>query len=242
MSLEIAALTHTGLVRQRNEDSLFFDPRDRIAIICDGMGGHAGGQVASELAVQVISNSLRTLRPQDWSSEERVVDTMKNAIFGANDHILSRARIDPTLFDMGTTVVACAFMHDRVITANVGDSRIYRIAGGEIEQVSEDHSVVADRIRAGELTADSPEAQMLSNILTRALGMERITVDITVEDLCDGDIYLMCTDGLSDVVRDEEMLRIVDQQPDLHLACVQLIELACARGGPDNVTASLARV
>ena len=107
--------------------------------------------------------------------------------------------MDPTLFDMGTTVVACAFMRDRVITANVGDSYIYRIANDEIEQVSEDHSLVADRIRAGEIEKDSAEAQMLSNILTRALGMERITVDITVEDLCDGDIYLMCTDGLSDV-------------------------------------------
>ncbi len=241
MTLRMAALTHKGRVRSNNEDSLYYDVRDRVAIVCDGMGGHAGGQVASELAVQVITGSLRTLRPRDWADEERVIETVKNAIFGANDHILSRARVDPTLFDMGTTMVLCAFMQDRVITGNVGDSRIYRISEGRIDQVSEDHSLVAERIRSGEIEVGSTEARLLSNILTRALGMEQITVDITVEDLRPGDIYLLCTDGLSDTMDPEEMREIVEAKPSLESACMAMVDLANQRGGPDNITVALAQ-
>src|SRR5687767_12252853 len=145
----MAALTHKGRVREHNEDSLYFDIRDRVAIVCDGMGGHAGGHIASEIGVQVVAHSLRQLRSHDWLDELKVVEAMKHALFGANDHILSRARVEPSLNDMGTTICVCAFMEDKVITANVGDSRIYRICGGRIEQISQDHSLVAERIRAG---------------------------------------------------------------------------------------------
>jgi len=241
MALEMAALTHKGQVRDNNEDALYYDVRDRLAIICDGMGGHAGGQVASEIACQVVSSSLRNLRPQDWLDEEVVIDTLKHAVFGANDHILSRARVDHSLFDMGTTIVATCFMQDRVITANVGDSRIYRIADEEIEQVSDDHSLVAERIRAGLLEEDSAEAKMLSNILTRALGMDQVTVDITVEDLHPGDIYLLCTDGLSDLVESWEMRDTVLAAKDLQMGCMGLVDLANQRGGHDNITVALVR-
>jgi len=242
MRLQMAALTHKGMVRDNNEDALYFDSRDRVVILCDGMGGHSGGQVASEIAVQVVNGSLRSLRPQDWLNEEKIIDTLKNGVFGANDHILSRARVDHTLFDMGTTLVCCAFMADKVITANVGDSRIYRIADGMIEQVSEDHSLVAERIRAGLIEPDSSEARMLSNILTRALGMDQVTVDITVEDMRADDVYLLCTDGLSDLLSDEDMLAVVEEHQDLQLACVRLVEIANQRGGHDNTTVALTRV
>lgn len=243
MILDMAALTHKGLVRDHNEDSLFFDVRDRVMLVCDGMGGHSGGHIASELAVQVVANALRNIKAKDWNNEERVIETMKNAVFGANDHILSRARVDTSLFDMGTTIVALAFMDDRVITANVGDSRIYRIdAQGAIEQVSEDHSLVAERIRAGELDPNAPEAKMLSNILTRALGMDRVTVDISVEGLLPGDTYLLCSDGLSDLLEAGEMARQVRESADLQTACVRLVDLANKRGGHDNITVALARV
>ncbi len=241
MRLHMAALTNKGRVRENNEDSLYFDVRDRVAIVCDGMGGHAGGHVASELAVQVISNGLRQLKPHDWIDEDRVVEAMKQAVFGANDHILSRAHIDPTLFDMGTTVVACAFMSDRVVTANVGDSRIYRVANGAIEQISHDHSLVAERIRAGLLDPDSEEAHLLSNIVTRALGMEQITVDITIEDLHPGDTYLLCSDGLSDMIEDDELLELIRHATTCDQGCLALIDLANQRGGIDNITAALIR-
>jgi protein phosphatase len=237
----MAAMTHKGRVREHNEDALYFDERDRVTIVCDGMGGHAGGHIASELAVQVVSNGLRQLRPADWLDEERVIEVMKNAVFGANDHILSRARIDPALSDMGTTLVACAFMGDRVITTNVGDSRIYRLAGGTIEQISQDHSLVAERVRAGVLDPDSDEANLLGNIVTRALGMEQVTIDITVEDLIPGDVYLLCSDGLSDLISEEEMLAIVQRANSLEQACVTMVDLANQRGGIDNITVALAR-
>ncbi len=241
LSVQMAALTNKGRVRDHNEDALYFDVRDRVSIVCDGMGGHAGGHIASELGVQVVSHSLRQLKPGDWLNEDKVVDAMKHAIFGANDHILSRARIDPTLADMGTTICACAFMADRVITANVGDSRIYRIAHGAIEQISQDHSLVAERIRAGLLDPDSFEAGLLGNIVTRALGMEHITVDITIEDLMPGDVFLLCSDGLSDMVEDHEMLAIVQGAGDLQTAVVQMVDLANDRGGIDNITVALVR-
>ena len=237
----MAALTHKGRVRDHNEDALYFDVRDRVLIVCDGMGGHAGGHIASELAVQVVSNGLKQLKPHEWSDEERVIETVKNAVFGANDHILNRSRIDPALSDMGTTIVALAFMRDRVITTNVGDSRIYRIAGGAIEQVSQDHSLVAERVRAGLLDPDSDEAALLGNIVTRALGMDQVTVDITVEDLVPGDVYLLCSDGLSDLVNEGEMLAVVQGAGSLEQACLTMVELANHRGGIDNITVALAR-
>lgn len=241
MRLQAAALTHRGRVREDNEDCAFADAYDRLAVVCDGMGGHAGGQVASELAVEVISSGLRRLRGPDWADEEKVVESVKNAVFGANDHILSRARVDSSLSDMGTTVVLCAFMPDRVITANVGDSRIYRISGDTVTQVSEDHSLVAERVRAGLLDPDSEEARLLSNIVTRALGMDHVTVDMTIEDLKAGDVYLLCTDGLHDLVGAEDMLAIVTRSDTLERACVELVDTALRRGGHDNITVSLVR-
>ena len=241
MRIEMAALTHKGRVRDNNEDSLYVDERDRVSIVCDGMGGHAGGHVASELAVQVMSHALRQLKPADWTNEDAIVEAMKHAVFGANDHILSRARIDPALYDMGTTVVACAFMQDRVITANVGDSRIYRIVGDSIEQVSNDHSLVAERVRAGLLDPNSSEAAMLANIITRALGMEQVTVDITIEDLHAGDIYLLCSDGLCDMLSDEELVRTVNGAASLEAAAMALVDFANERGGLDNITVALTK-
>jgi PPM family protein phosphatase len=241
VKLHMAALTHKGRVRDHNEDSLYFDIRDRVMIVCDGMGGHAGGHIASELAVQVVSNGLRQLRPSDWADEDKVIEAMKGAVFGANDHILSRSRVDTALSDMGTTIVGLAFMRDRVITVNVGDSRIYRVSANGIEQVSEDHSLVAERVRAGLLDPDSDEAALLGNIVTRALGMEQVTIDITVEDLVLGDTYLLCSDGLSDLVSDEDMFTIVTGAESLEQACVMLVDLANQRGGIDNITIALTR-
>jgi protein phosphatase len=242
MKLQMAGLTHKGRVREQNEDSLYCDIRDRLVIVCDGMGGHAGGHIASELGVQVVSHSLRQLRPGDWLDEEKVIEAVKQAIFGANDHILSRAQVDPTLNDMGTTICACAFMKDKVVTCNIGDSRIYRIANDQIEQISQDHSLVAERIRAGSLDPNSFEVSLLGNIVTRALGMEQVTVDITVEDLVAGDTFLLCSDGLSDMIEDHEMLLVLQQNPDLKTATIKMVDLANERGGIDNITVAIAKV
>ena len=242
MQLALAVLSDTGRVRSNNEDSAFIDPATGLAIVADGMGGHAGGHVASEVAVTVVADSMRRMDRRARIQEDAVVRALQDAVFAANDHILAKARQDPELFDMGTTLVACAFLANRVVTANVGDSRIYRIADGAIVQVSEDHSLVAERVKEGLLDPKSEEARMLSNIVTRALGMDQVQVDITVEDLAPGDTYLLCSDGLSDLVEPEEMAAAVTAHgADLQGACLALVDLANARGGPDNVTVVLAR-
>lgn len=241
MKLNMAALTHKGRVRSNNEDALFVDAKDRVLVVCDGMGGHAGGQIASELAVNVVSSTLRRVRAQDWNNEDLLVEEVKSSVFSANDHILNRARVDLELTDMGTTLVLCAFTEARVITCNVGDSRIYRIADGSIMQISEDHSLVAERVRAGIMDPDSAEASMLRNIITRALGMEHVTVDITVEDLLPGDTYLLCTDGLCDLVTEDEMFALTTGAATLEQACMAMVDLANQRGGVDNITVGLAR-
>ena len=241
LKLDMAALTHKGMVRENNEDSLYFSERERVVIVCDGMGGHAGGHIASEIAVEVVAAGMRALTPADWLDDQKVIDCVKNSVFRANDAILSRSHADPALYDMGTTICMLAFMDDKVVTANIGDSRIYRVADGAIEQVSEDHSLVAERIRAGELDPDSVEVRMLSNILTRALGMDRVTVDITIESLVKDDVYLLCSDGLSDMLTPQDMQRIIMQNADLQLAAVRMIDLANRRGGNDNITAAMAR-
>jgi len=146
------------------------------------------------------------------------------------------------LADMGSTICACAFMGDRVITANVGDSRIYRIAKGAIEQISQDHSLVAERIRAGLLDPNSFEVTLLGNIVTRALGMDQITVDITIEDLVACDTFLLCSDGLSDMIEDHEMAETVAKAgDDLQAAVMALVDFANLRGGVDNITAAMVR-
>ena len=241
LQLTMAALTNKGRVRANNEDSMYADVADRVAIVCDGMGGHAGGHIASEVAVQSIASALHQLKPQEWLDEELVIEALKQATFGANDLILDRAKSDPELAEMGTTLVACAFMHDRVITANVGDSRIYRVVDGTLEQVSSDHSLVAERVRAGLLDPDSDEAAMLANIITRALGMEQITVDITVEELQAGDIYLLCSDGLCDMLSDADILQIIVRARTLDDACFNLVDQANRNGGVDNITVALIR-
>ncbi len=242
MRLATAALSDVGRVRDHNEDSALHDAEAGFVIVADGMGGHAGGHIASDLAVRVLADALR--RPgATRAGEEAAIAAMQDGIFAANDHILAQARQDPGLFDMGTTLVACVFLPDCVITANIGDSRIYRIAGGAIVQVSEDHSLVAERVRAGELDPASAEARLMSNIVTRALGMEQVAVDITVEAAHPGDVYLLCSDGLSDIVEPSEMAAAVGAaRGDLQRACMDLIDLANARGGPDNVTVVLAQI
>jgi PPM family protein phosphatase len=242
-SYQMAALTHKGLVREHNEDAMYYAPEDRVMLVCDGMGGHAGGHIASELAMQVVNTRLRMLRENDWLDEEQVIDAMKHAIFEANDQILSMAREKRGLQDMGTTIAAAVYMNDRVVFGHVGDSRIYRICDGTIEQLNEDHTLVAERIRAGTLDPESEEAMMLASILTRALGMEHITVDILIEELCAGDIYLLCSDGLTDMLTNQELLEIINSHHhDLTSACMTCIDEANERGGIDNITVGLTRV
>jgi protein phosphatase len=239
--LSIAALTTVGQVREENEDSLFIDAEQNLAVVCDGMGGHSGGKVASEMAVALVSDYLLHNNVSQ-TSEEQAVEIVQNAVFEANDLILRRARKDPELTDMGTTICVVTAIGPRALIAHVGDSRVYRLRGNNIEQMTRDHSLVEERIAAGLLLRESAEARMLANILTRALGMDEVAVDLTIDDMQVGDYFALTSDGITDLIEPLELLDLIQGAGDLPTACLHAIDLANARGGHDNATLVLVRV
>ena len=167
---------------------------------------------------------------------------MQNAIFHANDAILRRARKDPSLTDMGTTICVVLTIGSRALIAHVGDSRVYRLRGSDIEQMTRDHSLVEERIAAGQLIRESAEARMLANILTRALGMDEVSVDLTIDDIFEGDYFALTSDGITDLIEPLELLDLIQGANDLSTACLQAIDLANARSGHDNATLVLVKV
>ena len=237
LAIEMAALTHVGLVRDQNEDSLYVNDL-RLAVVCDGMGGHAGGK-SSELPhtiTETLLDGIDTGLPDEDGNTTRAA-----RCFSANDRILSKAREERDLTDMGTTVVITAFLDDRMVLATSATAAFITFV-----TITSNNSptITVSLLSASQLGLDpmSPEAHMLSNILTRALGMDAIAVDLGVESIVPGDVMLLCTDGVTDNVEDLELLDIIAGTPDLPTAALHLIELANARGGHDNATAALVRI
>ncbi|MCS6913098.1 MAG: protein phosphatase 2C domain-containing protein [Myxococcales bacterium] len=240
LRLEHVGRTHVGLVREKNEDALLLAPDLGLFSVCDGMGGHVGGQVASQLAVKTIEEVVRSgvHDPED-------ADVLATAIRRANAAIYAQARSDPSLHNMGTTVVAVRQQGNLLHVCHVGDSRIYRLSAssGELVQITRDHSLV-------NLYQDNPELAVHfgppnENVIVRAVGLrEDIEVDHQVQELHPGDMFLLCCDGLTDMV-DDWILRevMVDAiSSDLEEACDALIRAALNYGGVDNITAILLRV
>lgn len=249
LRLQVAQHTDIGCKRSSNEDNLIAvlpeDPqilrsKGALFVVADGMGGHSNGERASELAV----NTLRELYYRDVYEDIEI--SLVQAIREANtliydENILCADILDPK-GGMGTTCVAAVLQQEALIVANVGDSRIYIIHGGGIRQVSQDHSMVADMVRAGLLTPEQANHHERRNVITRALGIEPdVEVDIFEEAVEEGDALILCTDGLSGLVDEAEMLQIVETyQPEESVR--QLIARAKAAGGPDNITAIVVRV
>lgn len=237
-SIEFAhtAATHVGRVRQSNQDAYGSIPD--LCVLADGMGGHRGGEVAASLAVST------TLERFDGSSLGGLV----RAVATANRIILERSLADEDLRGMGTTICAMAAVvgesgFDRLAVANVGDSRVYRHATGELTQVTEDHSLVADLVRAGELTHEEAARHPQRNILTRALGIEEDPIVDAWELLpLLGDRYLLCSDGLFNELNDSEILEILDRNEDSMATVNKLVDRAVDAGGHDNVTVLIADV
>lgn len=242
MRLEQSGRTHVGLVREKNEDSLLMAPDLGLWVVCDGMGGHVGGQVASQLAVRTIEQTVRGGQPPSVDD----LDVLVTAIRNANLAIFSQARSDPSLHNMGTTVVAIRQEGPIVHLCHVGDSRIYRLSGGsgDLVQVTRDHSLV-------NLYEDNPELARRygppnDNVIVRAVGLhEAVEVEHQKETLQIGDIYLLCCDGLTDMVDDwilREVMHDATMSGNLEEACDSLVRAALSSGGVDNTTAILLRV
>jgi len=238
-SVRIGAKTDLGRVRENNEDKFeFYEPYDpsllatrgNLYVVADGMGGAAAGQIASELALKNFIAAYYDNATDD------VPVALRKAIASANDYVFNVARMIHERSGMGTTITALALVEDRAYVAQVGDSRAYLVREGQIRQVSQDHSWVAEQVRMGGLTAEEAELSPYRNIITRAIGtQEAVEPDIYTEDVRVGDTWVLCTDGLTGHVEDAEILRIADGQAPSE-AARQLVELANGRGGRDNIT------
>jgi protein phosphatase len=252
MQTRFAGMTDVGLLREHNEDSLVLLPEHGIAAVADGMGGHSSGDVASQLAVSTLIDFFTVIVGRDgtWpfpadpmlSDEENYIVTSLRL---ANRRIFDRSLRTMADFGMGTTIVAAIFTPeaDRISVGHVGDSRCYRIRAGEIVQMTRDHSLISDaRHMAPWMTAEEIK-QLPPNVITRALGIrEDVLVDLATEATAIGDVYLLCSDGLSGMMTDAQILETVTYTDDLDEACKTLIDRANFFGGTDNITAILIRV
>jgi len=235
--MEVWGITHRGVVRQQNQDAFSARTMDDgrvIALVCDGMGGARAGNVASAMAVDLFMD--RFLR-ESGDDQER----MQRAASQANQEIFQKAATDEDCTGMGTTLVAAwvqADLHAYVL--NVGDSRAYHICPSGISQITRDHSLVADLVARGKITPEEARTHPNKNIITRALGTERHTDgDLFEVDLESGDFILLCSDGLSNVVTEQEILYEALYGGSEETCCRRLLDIALHRGAPDNVTVVL---
>jgi len=250
-TLNVANRSHPGMVRAHNEDAIFVDGAG-LMVLADGMGGYNAGEVASGIAVNVIKEGLlpELVSGRDLSKVDvhtgltHAALLLQQQIAAANKGIYEAAQNRPECAGMGTTVVAAVFHGNRVSIAHIGDSRCYRLRGERFEQLTRDHSLLQEQIDSGQITPDQAKFSLNKNLVTRALGIEAIVpADISEYRVEENDIYLLCSDGLTDMVDPDVVHGIVDDQRGaLDGAATQLIELANQNGGRDNISVVLARV
>jgi len=243
--------THVGMKRDHNEDSFFLPVNERLAIVADGMGGHASGEVASRMAVDAIVGYFRETESEQqitWPfkvdrGHNQDINRMATAVKLANLRIFEEAERKPECRGMGTTVVSALFLDDVLVIGHVGDSRLYRVREGAIDQVTEDHSLLNDYVRMKRLSESEIAAFPHKNVIVRALGMKSsIEVDIIIEQPRMGDLYVLCSDGLSGMISDTEIGGMAVEEGDLDKLCERLISTANANGGVDNITVVCARI
>jgi protein phosphatase len=250
MEIKAYGLTHVGRQRQHNEDSYLVADEAKLFLVADGMGGHAAGEIASRIAVDSISEFILHTKEDDgtWPHAydehfKRSTNRLMAAVRLANTRVLEAMRKDARLRGMGTTVVACLADGETMSVAHVGDSRAYMIRNNQLQRITNDHSWVFEQVQAGMLTEAEAEKHPLRNVITRALGGAlQVSPDASEIEVKEGDVFLLCSDGLTGMVPEDEILKVVTQSNgDLEKACQKLIEEANERGGLDNVTAILVK-
>ncbi|GAW91421.1 Stp1/IreP family PP2C-type Ser/Thr phosphatase [Calderihabitans maritimus] len=235
--MQVEALTNTGLVREDNQDCYIIDEARGLLVVADGMGGHRAGEVASRLAVTAIKEYLEMA---DVSQDP--AGKLREAVQRANALIYRYAHKSKQHLGMGTTVTAVLVTDNCLTLAHVGDSRAYLVKQDGIELLTQDHSLVGELVRNGSITEEEARCHPHRNILTRALGTEeQVKVDVMKFPLEKGDLILLCTDGLFNLVSEEEMYRLIRKCHNLKSAVQEMINLGLQRGGYDNITVVLAR-
>ena len=249
--LRVVGLSDTGKVREHNEDTIAGDADSGLLVLADGMGGYKAGEVASGLAVKTIVGLVRErMQREDLNARDagsglsRPTIILRDAIHRANKIIYQTARTQPQCEGMGTTVVAALFFDNKVTIAHVGDSRLYRLQGGRFERVTMDHSLLQELVDRGLYSAEEAQRAANKNYVTRALGVEPgVEVEIREIPAQKGEIYMLCSDGLSDMVEDEDIhLTISTFGDNLDTVARQLIQLANDNGGRDNISVLMAHV
>lgn len=250
-AIEIVSQTHPGMVRSHNEDSVAQDAAYGLAALADGMGGYNAGEVASSIAVSVVATEicqrLQDTSPTDRdeaSGEELGAQLLRDNIRKANASIFQAAQSQPQYAGMGTTIVSALFYDNRVVVGHVGDSRMYRLRGKTLETVTRDHSLLQEQIDGGMISIEDARLSRNKSLVTRAVGIDaEVEPEIHVHDVQVGDIYLLCSDGLNDMVEDEDIqATLYAMQGNLPLAAEQLIQMANDNGGRDNVSVILVKV
>ena len=228
--------TDPGMVRANNEDAIITRPDLGLAVLADGMGGHLAGEVASAMAIDLVNQFFENAAQR--SGRLNYNDIVSDSITLANSAIYELSQTKPECAGMGSTVVVAYFDGKKVFVGHVGDSRLYRYRDGQLGQVTEDHSLVQELVSRGLLSKDEAIESTNKNLVTRALGIEEsVKVDVCEEEWKKGDIYLLCSDGLNDVLRDQNIEEILASHTDsMERALDKLIKTVNENGGPDNVS------
>ena len=240
--MDLWGTTNRGVVREENQDAFQIEALSAqhiFAVVCDGMGGARAGKVASSLAVERFVDRMR----EQWSSGERKPQALLlNSAAAANEQVHVKSTKDPACFGMGTTMVALYLTDGHATVINEGDSRAYHIDPDGIKQITRDHSLVEDLVQRGELTPDQARVHPHKNLITRALGAEaELRADVFELDVKQGEYIILCSDGLSNVVSEQEILYEVLFGGSEDECCKRLLDIAITRGAPDNVTVVLAK-
>lgn len=257
MNIQSWSITDIGKKRDHNEDSILCNDEIDLYVVADGMGGHKAGETASKTAVEVIeefvTEALKNIPQQDETTNGKtqmlyaantdpVKDLFENAVRAASSAILDEVALDDNLEGMGTTVVGLLFKDDRLYYAHVGDSRLYRVRGDQINQITVDHSLVQEQLTAGIISIEEAKTSRYKNIITRSVGFERdIDVDCEEIEAKPGDWFLLCSDGLTSYVKDREIKEIITQKTS-ETAVQFFVNLANSRGGDDNISAILVKI
>lgn len=250
-ALQIASGTDVGKVRKHNEDSLAVDAARGLVILADGMGGHNAGEIASGMATNLIKTEIGSaldehhsfaIDPETGRSEAQ--DLLRDQITKANSSIYQISQSQSRYSGMGTTLVAALFYDNRVTVAHVGDSRLYRLRGDTLEQLTKDHSLIQEQLDIGVITREEAEHSTNQNLVMRALGVEEEVVpEMHDFDTQPGDLYLLCSDGLTDMVNDDDITGLLKAAgTDLDACAQSLVQRANDNGGRDNVSVVLIRV
>jgi PPM family protein phosphatase len=250
-ALQIVSKTHPGMVRAHNEDSVSVDAGAGLVVLADGMGGYNAGEVASGIAISVTTTEIaRRLQFESaavkhaTTKEDNAVVLLRNNIQKANSSIYHASQSQPQYAGMGTTIVAALFYDNQVAVAHIGDSRLYRLRAGKLIAITRDHSLLQEQIDSGLISLEDARYSKNKNLVTRAVGIDpSVEPEIHVYPVQIGDIYLLCSDGLNDMVEDEDIeSALYAMQGNLPLAAEQLIEMANDNGGRDNVSVILVKV